>query len=365
MLLSMGDLSSLQNDIKTKSFKNVYLLYGEEDYLKSQNKKALLKEIANPEDTMNYAHFSGSAIDFSEVASIAQTMPFFSEHRAIVIEDSGIFNSKKSGEEGESEEEDTSDKAGILVNLLENIPETTYLVFIEQKVNRVTRTYKALKKVGEDIEFHRQEAPAVKSWIRNKVHAEGLTFEKEAFELFWSKVGDDKTGLDKNKKPKTTNDLMTISLELEKLISFCYESKSISKEAVELVVTKKLEEQSFVMTAAIARKDRKVALDKYYELLALRQEPIVILGTVRWQMETLLSLKDLLSRGMPVSEAASKLSMNPWSAENNAGLTKFFTFEELKEILTSCLETEESIKTGRMNPRIAVEVLIIKCIARE
>lgn len=364
----MGDFTTLSNDIKRREFKNVYLLYGEEDYLKNQKKKELLSYLADPEDTMNYASYEGSGIDLSELSSLAQTMPFFAEHRTILVENSGLFNSNKKGDDEEGDEDDTAassgDRAGSLVSLLENVPDTTYLIFVEQKVNRVTKTYKAIKKYGDDVEFLRQEAPALKSWIRNTIHKEGLTIDGPAFQLFWQKVGDDRTGVDKNKKQKTGNDMMFIASELEKLISYCYDTKTISTEAVEQIVTKRIEEQSFVMTAAIARKDRKEALDCYYELLALRTEPMVVLGSVRWQMETLLQLKDLLDRGLSSSEAASKLSMNPYAADNNAKLCRYFTLKELENMLTACVDTESDIKTGRMDPRMAIEVLIIKCVAR-
>ena len=361
----MGDFTTLSNDIKNHTFKNAYLLYGEEDFLKNQKKRELLNALADPADTMNFASYEGKNFVMSELVGLAKTMPFFAEHRTILVENSGLFDSRKKAEEGEEEDNNSaSDDASLLVSLLEELPETTYLIFVEQKINRVTKTYKAIKKCGDDVEFLRQEAPALKAWIKNTLHKEGYIMDGPAFHLFWQKVGDDRTGVDRDKKQKTGNDMLTISSELEKLICYCADTKTITEKDVEEMVTERIEEQAFVMTAAIARKDRKEAFDRYYELLALQKEPLVILGSVRWQIETLYHLKDLLERGMTAGEAAGKLKMNPYAAENNAKLCRYFTLKELENVLIDCVDTETAIKTGRMDMRMAVEVLIVKCVSR-
>ena len=46
------NVKTLANDIKNKSFKNAYLLCGEEEYLKLNYKNRLIKSIAG-DDTMN------------------------------------------------------------------------------------------------------------------------------------------------------------------------------------------------------------------------------------------------------------------------------------------------------------------------
>ena len=43
------------------------------------------------DDTMNYNYFEGKGLDLNELISLADTMPFFSEKRLIMVEDSGFF----------------------------------------------------------------------------------------------------------------------------------------------------------------------------------------------------------------------------------------------------------------------------------
>ena len=84
-------MKRLQEDIKTGNFKPVYLLYGEEAYLKKQYRDRITKAIFPDGDTVNYAYYEGKGINPGELIDLAETMPFFAKCRLIVVENSGFF----------------------------------------------------------------------------------------------------------------------------------------------------------------------------------------------------------------------------------------------------------------------------------
>ena len=84
-------MKSLNEDLKTGQFKQIYLLYGEESYLKRQYRERLVRAMIPEGDTMNYAHYEGKNIPVKEVIDLAETMPFFAEKRLIVFENTGFF----------------------------------------------------------------------------------------------------------------------------------------------------------------------------------------------------------------------------------------------------------------------------------
>ena len=86
-------LKNIQEDIKSGKFKQVYLLYGEEAYLKQQYKRNLVKALNPDDDTMNFARYEGKGIDIRELISLFDTMPFFADHRLILLENTGFFKS--------------------------------------------------------------------------------------------------------------------------------------------------------------------------------------------------------------------------------------------------------------------------------
>lgn len=61
-------------------------------------------------------------------------MPFFAEHRVILVEDSGFFKNA----------------APQLAEYLPDMPETTCMIFIEKEVDKRSKTYKSLKDIGAD-----------------------------------------------------------------------------------------------------------------------------------------------------------------------------------------------------------------------
>ena len=112
-------MKTIDENIKTQQFKNAYLLYWEEGYLKKQYRDKLLRALIPEDDTMNFAKYEGSGINTGEVIDLAETLPFFSERRVILISDSGFF---KSSDEKLSE-------------YLGEIQSTTYFIFVESDVD--------------------------------------------------------------------------------------------------------------------------------------------------------------------------------------------------------------------------------------
>lgn len=87
-------MKSLNEDLKTGQFKQIYLLYGEENYLKKQYKERFVKAMLPDGDTMNYAYYEGKGVDIKEVIDLAETLPFFAERRLLVFENTGFFKAR-------------------------------------------------------------------------------------------------------------------------------------------------------------------------------------------------------------------------------------------------------------------------------
>ena len=67
-------MKTINQDIKEENFRPVYLLYGEEDFLRRAYKNRL-KEAIVGDDTMTYSYYEGKEIDVNAVISTAETMP--------------------------------------------------------------------------------------------------------------------------------------------------------------------------------------------------------------------------------------------------------------------------------------------------
>ncbi|MEG0963354.1 MAG: DNA polymerase III subunit delta, partial [Lachnospiraceae bacterium] len=132
-------MKSLNEDLKTGEFKQVYLLYGEEVYLKKQYKEKLVHGMTAENDTMNYAYYEGKNTNPKEIIDLAETMPFFADRRLIVMENTGFL--KNATPE--------------LADYLKTMPETTYMLFVEEELDKRGRLFKAIKDCGRAVELPR------------------------------------------------------------------------------------------------------------------------------------------------------------------------------------------------------------------
>ena len=132
-------MKMLIEDIKNKQFKNIYLLTGEEIYLRNQYRKRLREALLDPEDTMNYASFEGKNINPKEVIDLAETMPFFADRRVIEISDSGF----------------AKNACPELAEYIPEIPDSTCIILTESEVDKRGKFYKAVKNNGRVVEFAR------------------------------------------------------------------------------------------------------------------------------------------------------------------------------------------------------------------
>ena len=159
-------MQKIAKDIKEQSFRSIYLLYGEEDYLRKQYKDRLTKALADPGDTMNYHYFEGKDISPEKLIDLAETMPFLAERRVIVVENSGFFKS-------------TQEK---LADYLKELPDTTVFVFVEEQVDKRGKMFKACKDLGYAAEFSAQDEQVLRRWIIGMLQKDGKQITQRALE---------------------------------------------------------------------------------------------------------------------------------------------------------------------------------------
>jgi len=322
-------MKSLNEDLKNSNFKNMYLLYGEESYLRRLYKNKLREALVSSDDTMNYSYYDGKGINVNEIIDLAETMPFFSERRVIIIENSGFFK----------------EKCDALTDYLENSPESTNFVFVENEVDKRGRLFKKVKDKGRAVELNSQDENSLTKWVLGLLNKDEKKITQNAMQLFLSKTG-----------PEMEN----IFKELEKLVCYVGERDNITIEDVETICTTKVTNNIFDMVSAVADKQQKKALDLYYDLLALKEPPMRILFFITRQFNLLLQVKDLKRLGFNSNDIAKKVGLPGFVVNKYLTQAARFTMEWLKESLHLCADSEEAVKTGRINDVLSIELLIIE-----
>lgn len=322
-------MKTIDEDIKTGQFQQIYLLYGTENYLKKQYRDKLKSALVSDGDTMNFTAFEGKNSNPKEIIDLAETLPFFAERRVILVEDSGFF--KNACEE--------------LADYLPQTAPDTYFIFVEEAVDKRSKMYKAAKKSGRLVEFAEQNEQLLTRWILARLKKEKKNITASVMQLFLSRTGCDMGNIDR---------------ELEKLVCYTMGCDVITAEDVLAVTTEQTTNKIFEMVNAIAEHDQKKALDLYYDLLALKEPPMRILFLITRQFQILLHIRDMASSGFDAQTIAKNAGIPSFAVRKNTAQARGFSMAELKAALREGVELEETVKTGRMNERMAVEVFLVK-----
>lgn len=322
-------MKAVTEDIKNGNFQRVYLFFGEEAYLKQQYKKKLVQAVLPEGDTINLSMYAGKGIDVKSVIAQAETMPFFAQHRLILIEESGFF--KNSSQE--------------LAEYIPAIPPSTVLLFVENEVDKRGKLYKAVKAAGRVVEFGSQDERTLTRWILGMLKQEKKQITQPALTLFLEKTG---------------TDMERIRQELEKLLCYCMDKEGIEADDVRQICSVQTENKIFDMINAMAEKKQKRALELYYDLLSLKEPPMRILYLITRQFNLMMQVKEMQESGCDGRMIGERLKLAGFVMRNYTRQAGHFTLERLKEAVLDCAEAEEAVKTGRMNDVMSVELLLVK-----
>jgi DNA polymerase-3 subunit delta len=321
-------MQHIQNDIKQDTFKHIYLLYGEERYLKKQYTERLRNALCAEGDQMNTHFYSGKDIPIGEIIDLAETMPFLAERRVIFISDSGLF--KSGGEK--------------LAEYLNAPSETAYFIFTESEIDKRSKLFKAVQSNGYAAEFTVQDEQTLKKWIAGVLGRDGKKITENTVQLLLQKTG---------------TDMENIQMELEKLVCYCMDKEIVTAEDVEAICTTRISNHIFDMVNAIADGRRREALQLYYDLLALKEPPMRILFLIARQCNLLMQVKEMRSHGYDSKAIAPKIGVPPFIAGKYITQAGRFKPSVLRSAVEQCVASEEAVKSGRMNDMMSVEILIL------
>ncbi len=318
----------LNEDISGGSFKPCYLLYGDEAYLRLQNRDKLVKALGGADNSMNFNRYEGDGISAAEIIDMAETMPFLAERRVILVENSGFFK----------------DGSPELSAYMKSPSESTLFIFVEKEVDKRKDMYKAVSKIGFEMECSTQDDEMLKRWIKSRLSSEGKDISPRCQAYFLDRVG---------------TDMSNIATEIEKLVCYCIDRPVVTEEDIDAVCANYITGSIFAMTDAISERNQKRAIELYYDLLALKEPPAKILALVTRQFNLMLQVKEMTDNHRDKGQIASSLKIAPFLVQKYQGWARNFTFEQLRNALDMCAANDEAVKKGKLDYIISVEMVII------
>lgn len=327
----------LKADLKAGTLRTCYLLHGEEGYLRDYYFDRMRKKLlSGPAEAFNYHRFSRENLDWEQVSAAVEALPMMAERSLVEIDDVDIFK-----EPAEARERITA--------LLEDVPAHCCLVFRLDTVayspdKRLKKLYAAVTAHVQVVEFQKQSGPELRAWTRRQALSLGKDMDNAAC--------DELAFL-------TDSSLQAMASELKKAAAYA-PGPLITKDDLRAVVEPTLTAVSFDISNAVADGDYERALGKLRDLLAMQQEPILLLGAVASQMRRLLCAKVLQAngRGPEALQRLCGLAAYPARLAMDAARRVDQGFCERAVLL--CLETDRRMKSSYDAPERLLELLLVQ-----
>ncbi len=318
----------INNDIKQKNIRPLYLLYGDEAYLKRFCKASLVRALVQEGDHMNLSVYSGPRTDLDAALEMADTLPFFAPKRVLLFEDTGLF--KKSNEQ--------------LAAYIPKIPPESCLIFVEDEVDKRSKTFKAAQKVDGVFELSRPSDAELKKWILGRIQKAGRKITASAYAAFFQ-------------RSHASMDLM--EMELEKLISYCADSGEITREAVETLCAENPDSKVFDLIDALGEKNQKKAFHIYRDMLRQNQSAMGIMALLARNFRQLLIVSSMERQRCSEKDMLAALSLRfPGILRKMKASARNFSERQLAGALEQAAAYDAAIKSGTLTDTMAVELLI-------
>jgi DNA polymerase-3 subunit delta len=324
----------------------LYILHGEDDFSIAKSLEEIKRGAGDPALlAANTTVFNGQQLTPDQLGSVVETVPFLAEKRLVIIEGLlGRFEAKakprrqKKTSPAEAEKEYQSFAA-----YLSNIPESTLLVLIEGRIKSNNPLFKELSAGAEVRSFPVLRNDRLRQWIKREVAEQATTISPQAVELLARLVG---------------GNLWVMANEINKLALFA-SGRRIEEEDIKAVVSSAQEANVFAMVDAILDFKAGVAERLLEQLLDRGASSAYLLAMLSRQVRLVVRTKELRRQRRPEVEIQSKLGLtSAFAWRKTLEQAQRYPLERLKEVYYRLLQTDLSIKTGKFEGGLALNLLI-------
>lgn len=318
-----------------KSPSGVYILFGEEDYLKRFYTLKIRENVLrdSPYALFNYAVFTPKNLSEDALADALATPPVFEEKKLIELSEFNFSELKSSEVEMLLDfftEAKEYDYAVVLMNLADGA-----LDYGTAKGARITKPSPLYKKLTAAV----KTAYLPRASQRDLIIWAGKHFAKDHIE------GD--TNVLSILVDRCANDMMTLSGEIDKLCAYLHAHGEtvLTKEHIAVVCCETRELEPFGLSNAVLSGKTDTALNILHLMEQKHIRPAIAFSGIYSTYINLYRVKAAMDGGMQVAEIAKRLKMNEYRTGLYASAAKNSSLKKISRVLMLCREADLKIKS--------------------
>ncbi len=319
---------------------NVYILFGDDGYLKKMYKDKISRGICDTDDIFNFQNF-GPECDLQDVYDAVLQFPMMNDRKCVILNDYDFLQCSK----------EDYDK---LCTVIGEVPDTCVFIMWFDSMEIDHKKNAKFKKIVTEAEKnngiavalnHRTQAELVKM-LTDGAQKRGCRFENNAARYLVENVG---------------QDINTLVNELEKLCAFV-NGGQISKQTVDDVAVKTIESSIYDLSKQIIDCNMEKAMKLLDDLFFMRVEPIIILSTVSAYYVDMYRLFVGKSKGLSVSQIAESFNYKgrEFVLEKANYNLKKFDFNRFALSFEALCAADKTLKSFSGNDRTVLEQLAVK-----
>jgi len=357
-------------ELKNGMIRPLYVLEGEESYLKNKLLKAIESLLIDPSaKSLDYVVFDysnqPSKVNLQQIQSEMRTPPFMSKRRMVVVKNSSLFtlngkNKRQAGSEGDDREEDDEDKPDKeaespssgkdrqtrLISLLESFSDSCCLIFIEDKVDKRMKTVvEKIQEIGLLAAISKPDLREIRSWVKGEFAKSEISILPEVCDYF----------IDRN-----DGNLQNMVFEIQKLCLLVQSKKMniVGKEEVDEIGCSDLKGSIFDIVDALSKKNAQEAY-RLLDLLLVQKQPVPLISfMLARHVRQMIAAKECGS----ADAAVKRMKIIPFVANKLFYQAKNFAFESLEDLYQECYESDLAVKTSKIPDRLALELLFASTV---
>jgi len=325
----------------------LYILFGEDDFSLTKSLGEIKQGLGDQSLLMaNTSVLDGQQVTLDQLRAVVETVPFLAEKRLAIVQGLlGRFEPttkprrrKKATSPAEKEAEYKS-----FADCLTTIPEGTVLVLVDGKIKSGNPLLKQLLPHAEVRSFPTLKGDKLLQWIKREVAEQGASISPEAVDLLAKLVG---------------GNLWVMTNEITKLALFT-SGRRIEVEDIKAVVSSAQETSVFAMVDAILDFKAGVAEQLLEELLQRGASAAYLLVMLSRQVRLVVRASALRRQRRADVEIQDRLGLtSEFVLRKTLDQAQRYPLERLREVYDKLLEADLSIKTGKYDGGLALNLLI-------
>lgn len=319
---------------------HIHLIYGSTKPLVEEKVTSIINQYIKHVDDFNFSKYDLQETTFEIIAEDAMTIPFLSDQKVILINNSFIFT----GEKVKLAHDMDLDK---VVDFLEKFNGPNIVIFkvLQDKLDERKKIVKRIKKMHSVTKIEPLDEAGMKRLIKQNFNQQFKDIKADALDELIHLVGLNYTNIVK---------------EMDKLLLYIGDKTVISKQDVSDVVSRSLEQNVFLLTDYIARQDKKNAVLLLKDLINMKEEPIKLLALISSQYRLYYQVKILAQKGYSEQQIAKEVKVHPYRVKLALRKVSRMELAQLLNIIDECAETDYALKSSYLDKVLILELLILK-----